>query len=65
MYPDKFIKAADDIGMWILSERKYQEPAFAMFQDANIGVRAACIIPEAFLSSFGHQLPSLWSGDII
>jgi len=38
MYPDKFIKAANDIGMPIHSEPMDQDQAFAMFCDANIGV---------------------------
>jgi hypothetical protein len=41
MYPDEFIKAANDIGMSIHSKPIDQDEAFTMFRDATIGVQAA------------------------
>jgi hypothetical protein len=52
-HPDEFIKAANDIGMPIHSQPMDEDQAFAMFRDANIGVRAARIIRKHFLAHFG------------
>jgi hypothetical protein len=52
-HPDKFIKAANDIGMPIHSQPMDEDQAFAMFRDANIGVRAAQIIWKHFLAHYG------------
>jgi hypothetical protein len=53
-FPDEFIKAANDIGMPIHSQPMDEDQAFAMFRDANIGVRGARIIRKHFLAHFGH-----------
>ena len=53
MYPDEFIKAANDVGMPIRSQPMDQDQAFAMFRDANIGVRAARVIRKHFMAHFG------------
>jgi hypothetical protein len=53
-FPDDFIKAANDIGMPIHSQPMDEHQAFAMFRDANIGVRGARIIRKHFLAHFGH-----------
>jgi hypothetical protein len=37
-HPDKFIKAANDIGMSVHLQLMAEDQAFAMFCDANIGV---------------------------
>ncbi len=52
-HPDEFIKAANDIGMPIHSQPMDEDQAFAMFRDANIGVRAARIIRKHFLAHYG------------
>ena len=52
-HPDEFIKAANDIGMPIHSQPIDENQAFAMFRDANIGVRGAWIIRKHFLAHFG------------
>jgi hypothetical protein len=52
-HPDNFIKAANDIEMPIHLQPMDEDQVFAMFQDANIGVRAACIIQKYFLAHFG------------
>jgi hypothetical protein len=42
-----------DIGMLIHSEPMDQDQVFAMFQNANIGVQAACIFQMHFLACYG------------
>jgi hypothetical protein len=53
-FPDDFIKAANDIKMPIHSQPMDKDQAFAMFRDANIGVRGVRIIRKHFLAHFGH-----------
>jgi hypothetical protein len=53
MYPDEFMKAANDIGMLSHSEPMDQDQLLAMFWDANVGVRATPIIWKHFLAHFG------------
>jgi hypothetical protein len=54
-HPDEFIRAASDIGMPIHSQPMDEDQAFAMFRDANIGVRAARIIRKHFLAHYGRS----------